>query len=285
MVEGQKLGYAGRPASASPAVGYAATCTRSSRRRCSTRPSASSRASSPSVRRARHISHPHGHRDIMAIIEVKVPQLSESVADATLLQWKKQPGEAVAIDEILVEIETDKVVLGVPAPAAGVHGRTCGGQRRHRGPNELIARSIPRARPRLQPRSCRAGGTPRREPPRRHRAPPRRPRRDADTGGQADGRQQEPDAELGARHRQGRPGHQGRRARRAWRCSRPPPSRGSAGAAGPAGGAAPSHPAWRSARAARADVAPARAGRRAPGRSRSNQPPSSPPSTRWTWRR
>jgi 2-oxoglutarate dehydrogenase E2 component (dihydrolipoamide succinyltransferase) len=56
----------------------------------------------------------------MALIDVKVPQLSESVAEATLLQWKKQPGEAVAIDEILIEIETDKVVLEVPAPAAGV---------------------------------------------------------------------------------------------------------------------------------------------------------------------
>ena len=56
----------------------------------------------------------------MAIIDVKVPQLSESVAEATLLQWKKQPGEAVAIDEILIEVETDKVVLEVPAPAAGV---------------------------------------------------------------------------------------------------------------------------------------------------------------------
>ncbi|MDH4061762.1 MAG: E3 binding domain-containing protein, partial [Aquincola sp.] len=56
----------------------------------------------------------------MAIVEVKVPQLSESVAEATLLQWRKQPGEAVALDEILIEIETDKVVLEVPAPAAGV---------------------------------------------------------------------------------------------------------------------------------------------------------------------
>jgi 2-oxoglutarate dehydrogenase E2 component (dihydrolipoamide succinyltransferase) len=56
----------------------------------------------------------------MSIVEVKVPQLSESVAEATLLTWKKKPGEAVAIDEILVEIETDKVVLEVPAPAAGV---------------------------------------------------------------------------------------------------------------------------------------------------------------------
>ena len=56
----------------------------------------------------------------MAIVEVKVPQLSESVAEATLLQWKKQPGEAVKADEILIEVETDKVVLEVPAPAAGV---------------------------------------------------------------------------------------------------------------------------------------------------------------------
>jgi 2-oxoglutarate dehydrogenase E2 component (dihydrolipoamide succinyltransferase) len=56
----------------------------------------------------------------MAIVEVKVPQLSESVAEATLLQWKKKPGEAVAIDENVIEIETDKVVLEVPAPAAGV---------------------------------------------------------------------------------------------------------------------------------------------------------------------
>jgi len=56
----------------------------------------------------------------MAIVEVKVPQLSESVAEGTLLTWKKKPGEAVAIDEILVEIETDKVVLEVPAPSAGV---------------------------------------------------------------------------------------------------------------------------------------------------------------------
>ncbi|MBL8328940.1 MAG: 2-oxoglutarate dehydrogenase complex dihydrolipoyllysine-residue succinyltransferase [Rubrivivax sp.] len=56
----------------------------------------------------------------MAIIEVKVPQLSESVAEATLLQWKKKPGDTVAMDEILIEIETDKVVLEVPAPAGGV---------------------------------------------------------------------------------------------------------------------------------------------------------------------
>lgn len=56
----------------------------------------------------------------MAIVEVKVPQLSESVAEATLLQWKKKVGDPIAADEILVDVETDKVVLEVPAPAAGV---------------------------------------------------------------------------------------------------------------------------------------------------------------------
>ena len=53
-------------------------------------------------------------------IEVRVPQLPESVADATLVSWHKQPGEAVARDENLVDLETDKVVLEVPAPMAGV---------------------------------------------------------------------------------------------------------------------------------------------------------------------
>ena len=56
----------------------------------------------------------------MSIVEVKVPQLSESVAEATMLQWKKKVGDPVAADEILIEIETDKVVLEVPAPSAGV---------------------------------------------------------------------------------------------------------------------------------------------------------------------
>jgi len=56
----------------------------------------------------------------MATHEVKVPQLSESVAEATLLQWKKKAGDMVAQDEILIEIETDKVVLEVPAPSAGM---------------------------------------------------------------------------------------------------------------------------------------------------------------------
>jgi 2-oxoglutarate dehydrogenase E2 component (dihydrolipoamide succinyltransferase) len=56
----------------------------------------------------------------MSTIEVRVPQLPESVADATLVAWRKQPGDAVTRDENLVDLETDKVVLEVPAPTAGV---------------------------------------------------------------------------------------------------------------------------------------------------------------------
>jgi 2-oxoglutarate dehydrogenase E2 component (dihydrolipoamide succinyltransferase) len=56
----------------------------------------------------------------MAQIEVKVPQLSESVAEATLLSWHKKVGEPVSRDENMIDIETDKVVLELPAPSAGV---------------------------------------------------------------------------------------------------------------------------------------------------------------------
>ena len=56
----------------------------------------------------------------MSIVEIKVPQLSASVAEATLLTWKKTPGESVREDEIVIEVETAKVVMEVPAPASGV---------------------------------------------------------------------------------------------------------------------------------------------------------------------
>src|SRR5262249_55053250 len=52
--------------------------------------------------------------------EIRVPALGESVTEATIGKWFKQPGEAVAVDEPLVELETDKVTIEVPAPAAGV---------------------------------------------------------------------------------------------------------------------------------------------------------------------
>jgi 2-oxoglutarate dehydrogenase E2 component (dihydrolipoamide succinyltransferase) len=62
----------------------------------------------------------HDEEDIMA--EIRVPTLGESVTEATIGKWFKKPGEAVAVDEPLVELETDKVTIEVPAPAAGVLG-------------------------------------------------------------------------------------------------------------------------------------------------------------------
>src|SRR5229473_1200270 len=52
--------------------------------------------------------------------EIRVPTLGESVTEATIGKWFKKPGDAVAVDEPLVELETDKVTIEVPAPAAGV---------------------------------------------------------------------------------------------------------------------------------------------------------------------
>jgi 2-oxoglutarate dehydrogenase E2 component (dihydrolipoamide succinyltransferase) len=74
------------------------------------------------------------------IIEVKVPKFSESVSEGTLVSWKKQVGEAVARDEILIDIETDKVVLEVPAPNAGVLVEVLKGNGDTVGSDELIAR-------------------------------------------------------------------------------------------------------------------------------------------------
>ena len=76
----------------------------------------------------------------MAIVEVKVPQLSESVAEATMLTWKKKAGDFVAVDEILIEIETDKVVLEVPAPSAGVLAEIIVGDGATVAAEQLIAR-------------------------------------------------------------------------------------------------------------------------------------------------
>jgi 2-oxoglutarate dehydrogenase E2 component (dihydrolipoamide succinyltransferase) len=76
----------------------------------------------------------------MSIIEVQVPQLSESVAEGTLASWKKKIGEAVARDEILIDIETDKVVLEVPSPGAGVLVEIVKGDGETVVSGELIAR-------------------------------------------------------------------------------------------------------------------------------------------------
>ncbi|MEI7933960.1 MAG: 2-oxoglutarate dehydrogenase complex dihydrolipoyllysine-residue succinyltransferase [Chlorobiaceae bacterium] len=76
----------------------------------------------------------------MAIIDVTISQLSESVAEATLLNWKKSPGEAVAVDEILFEIETDKVVFDVPSPSAGILFEILVGDGGTVVPNQVLAR-------------------------------------------------------------------------------------------------------------------------------------------------
>jgi len=92
----------------------------------------------------------------MSIVEVKVPQLSESVSEATLLQWKKKPGEAVVIDEILVEIETDKVVLEVPAPASGVMAQLVKNDGESCVAEEVIARIDTEAAAQVSPPAVKA---------------------------------------------------------------------------------------------------------------------------------
>ena len=79
------------------------------------------------------------------MIEVKVPVLAESIAEATLLEWKKQPGEAVEKDELLIEIETDKVVLEVLAPQNGIMSEIIQGDGATVASAELIARIDPAA--------------------------------------------------------------------------------------------------------------------------------------------
>ena len=76
----------------------------------------------------------------MAIIDVTISQLSESVAEATLLNWKKKPGDGVVEDEILFEIETDKVVFDVPAPSSGVLIEILVGDGGTVVPNQVLAR-------------------------------------------------------------------------------------------------------------------------------------------------
>src|SRR5262252_6564625 len=73
------------------------------------------------------------------LIEVKVPQLSESVSEATLLDWHKKEGEKVSRDENLIDIETDKVVLELPAPADGVLVKVVKGDKSTVVAGEVIA--------------------------------------------------------------------------------------------------------------------------------------------------
>jgi 2-oxoglutarate dehydrogenase E2 component (dihydrolipoamide succinyltransferase) len=90
------------------------------------------------------------------IIEVKVPQLSESVSEATLLEWHKQEGEAVSRDENLIDIETDKVVMELPAPADGVLAKIVKASRGTVASGEVIAMIDTEAKPAAAPAAKRA---------------------------------------------------------------------------------------------------------------------------------
>ena len=146
--------------------------------------------------------------------DIRVPTLGESVTEATIGKWFKQPGDAVAVDEPLVELETDKVTLEVPAPAAGVLVRDRRQERRDRR-RRRAARpdqgrragaapakaAPPAAKPAAAPKPAPLRLRPRKPPP--CRSPPSVRKLAAESG---------VDAGQGRRLRQGRPGHQGRHA-------------------------------------------------------------------------
>ena len=90
------------------------------------------------------------------LVEVKIPQLSESVSEATLLEWHKQVGEAVARDENLIDIETDKVVLELPAPVDGVLVKILKASRGTVASGEVIAQIDTEAKPSVAGRSSTA---------------------------------------------------------------------------------------------------------------------------------
>jgi 2-oxoglutarate dehydrogenase E2 component (dihydrolipoamide succinyltransferase) len=94
------------------------------------------------------------------IVEVKVPQLSESVAEATLLDWHKKEGDAVSRDENLIDIETDKVVLELPAPAAGVIVKVLKGAKSTVVAGEVIAHIDTDAKAAVTPAAAAATAAP-----------------------------------------------------------------------------------------------------------------------------
>ena len=106
-------------------------------------------------------------------IEVRVPTLGESVTEATVGTWLKKPGDAVAADEMLVELETDKVTVEVPSPAAGILGEIVADKGATVGPNGLLATigegggaaPVPEAAPAPEPEAApEAAGAPQDSP-------------------------------------------------------------------------------------------------------------------------
>ena len=105
------------------------------------------------------------------IVEVKVPQLSESVSEATLLDWHKKEGEPVKRDENLIDIETDKVVLELPAPADGVLVKIIRQSKDSVGSGEVIAQIDTEAKASQEKKA--APEKPKTPPPRPPRGMPR----------------------------------------------------------------------------------------------------------------
>ena len=164
----QELLYSGRAPAAAPAPGIFQL-----HRRSSTAWSMPRSRADPAIRLRRRpeiASRPAAGRSHDAI-EVRVPQLPESVADATLVAWHKTPGDAVKRDENLVDLETDKVVLEVPAPVSGVireirvaerrdgHDRpVAGGAEEGAAPRRRAAKALPRQRPAAKSAAGRGAG-------------------------------------------------------------------------------------------------------------------------------
>ena len=148
------------------------------------------------------------------VMDIKVPAMGESVTEGTLANWLVKPGQAVKQDDPIAEIETDKVAIEVPAPAAGViteqlvkEGETVSDRQDHRAPDRRRHRLRPLRRRRQAGRigqACRLRQAP--APP----PPPRARHRQGRPVGWPHRRRSRRQPRRHPRHRQGRPRHQGR---------------------------------------------------------------------------
>jgi 2-oxoglutarate dehydrogenase E2 component (dihydrolipoamide succinyltransferase) len=154
-------------------------------------------------------------------IEVRVPTLGESVTEATIATWFKKPGDKVAVDEMLCELETDKVTVEVPSPAAGTLGEIIAGEGSTVGVNALLATIAEGAG--AAPAEAR-GGEDQGRSPRGRPNPPPRPRRRRTSRTRALRSKKAVDGRGRPLPRPGR-GHRPRRPRDEGGCGRAPPPR------------------------------------------------------------
>src|SRR5262245_51264249 len=104
--------------------------------------------------------------------EIRVPTLGESVTEATIGRWFKQPGEPVAVDEPLVELETDKVTIEVPAPAAGVLSEIAAKDGETVAPGALLGQIREGGAAAAKPATAKAQATAEKAPAPAEKAPP-----------------------------------------------------------------------------------------------------------------